>query len=136
MDKEAKLFMGFILGEICRLQNKQGMVTVSDATIYGLLNGFEQVTDEFLEKVAGIPESKVTAAAKILQPYFDDNEKELSGYYQIQNELGAAGITREEAIRISTYFHARGDFVGVLEKMDTTGSPIECRKFEMGRDEL
>lgn len=127
---------GYLLGEIFRIQKKLGNCNVSDATIFGLLNGMEDVLREVEARVPIISDGLVKKAADILQPYLDDPARPLSGYYQIEKELEVAGIDRGRAIVIFTYFKAAGFYPGVLEKLNSAESPIECKTFDLDPKKL
>lgn len=135
MDKETKKFLGRILGEILRVQKEQGICCESNETIYGLLNGFEHVLDEVIECPKGISKEQVNAVGKVLDPYFL-NKKELTGFYDIENELQKQGVDRGEAIEILTYFKAGGHYEELFPKFDSSNSPTECRTFKPWPDDL
>ncbi|MDL1982319.1 MAG: hypothetical protein LWX02_12835 [Deltaproteobacteria bacterium] len=138
MDQELKRALGFLLGQIYRVQkrineNDSDICPVSGSTIYGLLNGIEPVIDENLPTNMAVSEDDINAVADVLQPYFDDPEKlsEFTGYYQIEPELESRAVSRLKAIRILTYFKSGGSFTNVIEKMDSANSPSECRTFRI-----
>ena len=70
----------------------------------------------------------------VLQPYEYDPEKlqTFNGFYNIEHELSNGGVGRGQAIEILRYLHADGRFNEVITRMDSSGSPSECRKFELG----
>jgi len=138
MTTETKTMLGKLLGEIFRIQKRTGVQTYSDGTIYGLLNGIEPAIDEVIAEVGFVPAALVDRAAKILQPIFDDPAKlaAFKGFYDIEHDLQDAGIDRGTAIRIFQYFHGSGMYLDVLAKMDSTGSPIECRKFDLDKNDV
>ncbi len=130
-----KLMFAKLLGEIYRTQKRidPNLCTARDAEIYGLLNGFEPVIDRQLSEVGWITDDEITAVADVLQPYFDDEEKlnGLKGYYQIEFALRYAGIPREKAIAILTYFKANEQYTDVIKKLNSDASPIECKRFDI-----
>lgn len=138
MDKETKLALAKILGETYRLQKRVNpeMVQVSDQTIFGLLNGFESVIESELSVTQTITEDDLNAVADILNPYHIDREKPFNGYYDIENQLEERGIGRMKAINILTFFKANGQFEDVINRMDTAGSPGECRRFNISEREV
>jgi len=138
MEKKQLLAFGKILGETYRLQKRvdPNMVQVSDATIYGLLNGFEGVIESELAGEYTISENDISAMADVLDPYFNDPEKEFNGFYDIEYNLQQRGIDRGKAIDILTYMKANGQYVEVIERMDTSGSPGECRSFNIRQNEI
>jgi len=71
MDAETKQFLGFILGQVYRIQQKMGsdLCHASDATIFGLLNGFGGVIDEQLEGMGNISSEDVDRLGAILDEY-------------------------------------------------------------------
>ena len=136
MDQELKRAFGFLLGQIYRMQkriidNDTDICPVDDATIYGLLNGIEPIIDANLPTNMEVNVDDLTAVSDVLQPYFDDPEKlaAFTGYNQIESELKLRGISRSKAILIFTYFQSNGNYTNVIEKMDSTSSPSECRTF-------
>lgn len=131
MNAVSRPLFGYLLGETFRIQKKLGICNVSDSTIFGLLNGMDDVLREVEALIPVISDGLVKKAADILQPYLDDPAKPLAGYYQIEKELEAAGIDRGRAIVIFTYFKASGIYVEVLEKLNTDESPIECKTFDL-----
>lgn len=135
MDKETKLVFGKILGEIYRIQNKMDNASylVGSETIYGLLNGFEETLDQEIGNLSFISSEEVAYVSSVLNEYHI-NEQRLStfnGYYNIEHKLLSRGIDRIKAKRIVTMFKIEGRFQNVIDKMDTSGSPGECRTFEI-----
>lgn len=135
---ETKLLLGKLLGEVYRLQNNAGVRSdVGKAQIYGLLNGFENCIAHELEMIGFIPKEKVDAVGGVLEEYFNDDKKleSFKGYYDIEHALEDRGVDRSEAIRILTYFNAGHQFSSVIAKMDSPGSPSECRTFKLNEFE-
>lgn len=131
-----QLLLGKLLGEIYRLQRKTDTpCSASDATIYGLLNGFEETTQDELERVGVVTKEQVKHAGDVLNAVWDDQEKmaNFKGFYDIEHKLAAGGVDRIDAIKIITYFKANNSFQDLIEKMDTSGSPGECRTFELDK---
>lgn len=135
MEKELKIIFGKLLGEIYRTQYHIGSFKCKpeEARIYGLLNGFERTINEEFERIGWIDDDKQAVVEKVLNEYFRNPEKlkMFKGFYDIENELGRSGISRSDAIQIFRLLHAEGRFIEVLEKMDSTGSPSECRRFQL-----
>lgn len=132
--EKSKLCFGKILGELYRIESNMGMACpASEATIYGLLNGIESVIDEEINSVGSIPNEKFTAVADVLTPYWNDRQKlaEFKGYYDIEPQLKSKGVNRGEAITVLKYFKANGQFIELIDKMDSSDSPCECRTFEL-----
>lgn len=127
--------LGRILGEIYRIQNAiEGMTSGgAPARIYGLLNGIDDAIDKELECIEGISNAKLEAAADVLEPILQDAVKldEFSGFYDIEEELKARGITRSEAMQILKYWWADHRFTALIEKMNSRNSPVECKTFEL-----
>jgi len=138
MNNETKKLVGTMFGHIFRLQKAVGVPTFDDATIFGLLNGIEPAIDKVIGDNQYITTDMVDAAARVLQPYFDDDAKlaGLKGFYDIERALQSEGIDRIAAIYIFRYFQASGSYQSVLAKMDTSDSPGECRTFELRSDEF
>jgi len=135
MDKETKLFFGKILGEIYRTQRASDDIAcpASSGQIYALLNGFESAVDQEFEMMGSISKEQVKAVMDVLDPIWMDQEKlaNFKGFYDIERELQSRGVDRSDAIGILTYLKANHQFTEVIDKMDTSGSPTECRRFEL-----
>jgi hypothetical protein len=133
-DKLTKVAFGKILGEIYRLQRAQGVsLPVDQGRVYGLLNGIERAIDEELESVGFISNAQVTHAQTVLDVHFYDSAKldAFEGFYDVEAELEAGGVSRDDAIPILRYFLASRRYVELIEKMDSKNSPIECKNFSL-----
>lgn len=130
---ENKIMFGKLLGEIYRIQNRQGHCPVSESVIYGLLHGFETVIDQEIERVGYISKEDLRAVEDILNEYHVDDEKlqELTGFYDIESQLEERGISRSKAMEIFTYLKADRRFNHVIEKFNSSNSPVECKTFEL-----
>ena len=135
MEKDLKLLFGKILGELYRIQYKSSpsICNVTEATIYGLLRGFETVIDDEIEKIGFISPQQLEYAENILNEYFENEDKlnNLKGFYDIEQKLKDGNVNRAEAITIFKYLKANEQFTGVIEKMNSQSSPHECKKFEI-----
>ncbi|HCB12101.1 MAG TPA: hypothetical protein DEP36_00820 [Gammaproteobacteria bacterium] len=135
MDKDTKRLFGRLFGEVFRIQKAMPDVAcaVSDAQIYGLLNGFEDAINELLERTGDISAEKVKAVMDMLEPIWADEEKlkNFTGFYGIERALQQQGVDRSDAIAILRYLKANHQFTDVIEKMDSSDSPTECRRFEL-----
>lgn len=139
MELDTKVAIGRILGEILRLQKhaQPNMCGETDATIYGLLRGFEDVIDEQFDFAGAVTHDELNTVVEILKPYWEDQGKfdAFQGYYDIEPQFKVAGIDRSKAISILTYLNANGQFTELIDKMDSQQSPTECRKFELTQRE-
>jgi hypothetical protein len=139
MDKELKVFLGKILGEIYRLQNNSEKIAcpAEPSQIFGLLNGFENVIDEELERIGYVSNEEINSVVDVLDEYWKDPEKrkEFKGFYDIEHKLNNRGIDRGKAILILTYFKANNQFVELIDKMNSEHSPTECKNFELDKFE-
>lgn len=135
MKNESKLLLGKLLGELYRIQRSSSEVScpASDGQIYALLNGFEDAVNEELESIGFVSSDKVKSVMDILEPIWIDPEKlsKFKGFYDIERDLEDRGVDRSDAIRILKYLKANHQFTEIIAKMDTSGSPSECRKFEL-----
>ena len=124
-----------ILGEVYRIQNAiEGMhPSASGSHVYGLLNGFETSIDSELELADGISGDKLRHMEEVLSEIFYDEEKvsQFQGFYDIERELQSRGVTRVDAIKILKFLKADDRFTELIEKMDSSRSPAECRTFEL-----
>lgn len=134
MDMQTKLFFGKILGEIYRIQKKFEMpCPASQGQIFGLLNGFENCIEEEFEMIGSISKKQVNIVAEVLDEIYLDKTKleNFKGFYDIENKLSSKGIDRGEANQILSYFYADHRFTEIIEKMDTSNSPTEMRRFTL-----
>lgn len=128
-----KILFGKLLGEIYRIQNRNGYSPVSEARIYGLLNGFEGVINEEIDDIGIVTEEEVIKVMDILDTYHLDLDEleNLSGYYDIESDLNKENISRSKAIKILTYLNANGQYDHVIKKFNSSNSPVECKTFEL-----
>lgn len=134
MEKENKILLGKLLGEIYRLQKNTDIPVGSSAgQIYGLLNGFEGAIDEELEMIGFIPQQQVDAVGSIMDEIYVNPDKmnAFKGFYELEPEFEAAGIDRGQANKIIRYYYASNRFTELIDKMDTSGSPTESRRFTL-----
>jgi len=133
-DEFLKQFLGRILGEVLRVQKKLDMnCPVSDGTIYGLLNGIEVAIDSTIGTDGLITKKQHDDMVRVMNKTFNDPEQmaKFTGYYDIEDDLSAAGIDRGVAIELLTYWFNKGSFVDMIRKMDSSNSPGECRTFKL-----
>jgi hypothetical protein len=137
-EKESKIFIGKILGEIYRTQLHLGMSTASDATIYGLLNGIETVAEEELQGISVVSKEHLHNVAEVLDEIFLSPEKldAFKGYYDIEGKLQERGVDRMTALTAMKYFYANRQFVEVISKMNSSHSPVECKTFEIDKSDF
>lgn len=135
MDKDTKRLLGKLLGEVFRVQRSLPNMACasSNAEIYALLNGFEGAVDQILEGMGDISEEKVQAVMDTLDPIWTDPKKlaDFRGFYDIERDLEKLGVDRSDAISILTYLKANHQFTEIIDKMDSSHSPSECRRFEI-----
>lgn len=110
MDDTKRLF-GKILGEVYRLQRCLGVRHVrhvrhvDDATIYGLLHGFEHVIEDELEDVGWVPTEHVQLASDALDARGEAGPE--SGKVLV-DALAARGVDRRVATRVATFLAVAG----------------------------
>lgn len=129
-----KLLLGKIIGELYRIEKQMGMACSADeAKIYGLLNGFESEINEELENIGYISKEKLEIVIDVLTPYLEDQQKlqSFKGFYDIESTLKHRGVDRGEAVVILKYLKAKQQFIDVINKMDSSDSPCECRTFNI-----
>ena len=137
MEKE-HLFFGKILGELYRIEKKLGMnCSATDGKIVGLLNGIEPVINDEIERVGSISGENLKSVEKVLNEYSTNQGKlcNFKGFYDIEKRLVSEGVDRATAINILKYLNATGQFKEVIGKMDSSGSPTECRNFDLDKCE-
>jgi len=131
MDRDTKLFLGKLLGEIYQLQHRQDpkRLPVTEEQLYGLLHGFEWVVDEHLDGFGDVTTADNKVMVEVLNRYFTNPEalKKLKGFYDIEAELEAKGVDRFKAISLLRYFRIGNRFTEVLDALDTSDSPMEVR---------
>lgn len=126
MERDIKLFLGKILGEIYRLQKSP-----ERATTYGLIKGIEPVVDEELESLGLITADQLRHVEEVLEKIDKDKNSKFSGFYDIEGELKEGGVDRSQAIVIIKYLKAHEQFLDVIDKMNGSNSPSECRTFQI-----
>lgn len=133
--EQNKLAQAKILGEIYRIQKRlpDDPCSVSDDVIYGLLNGIERIVEQELGELYSVTKEEEEVVVNILNEYFINPEKleTFEGYYDIEPRLEQNGIDRSKAIRILTLLQSEGRFTNIIEKMDSSHSPGECRTFKI-----
>jgi len=135
MEKQTKLFLGKILGEIYRIEKRNSQIScpASVGRIYGLLNGFEDAIDQELESIGYISSAQVEHTCDILDAIYTNpvKMKGFKGFYDIERLLNEVGVDRGNALQILTYLYADGRFVELIDKMNTSDSPSECKTFKI-----
>lgn len=133
MDRETKKAFGLIMGDLYEIKSLLKKKPIDKAKLFALQNGFEHEIDEQLDVNFWISLEEKNKIDKILDPYFRDETlfNNLKGYYDIEPLIEEAGISRLKAIVIMKYFYERGPFRKVLDKMDSSDSPQECRKLDI-----
>lgn len=126
-----KILFGKILGEIYRIQNRNGYCPVSEGRIYGLLNGIEWAIDEEISNISPVSKEDLKQAADILNRYWKDpaDLEKVTGYYDLEDDFDAVGLDRGKMIKILTYFNSNRQFTDIIAKFDSSNSPTECRTF-------
>ena len=68
----------------------------------------------------------------ILNKYWNNPTKtqNFKGYYDIEIKQ-KAGISREKAVKISTYLKHNNQFGALIDKMDFPNSSIECKNLDL-----
>jgi hypothetical protein len=129
-----KVLLGKILGEIYRIQSRMDIPHgLSKKTIYGLLNGFEVEIEDILQSMGYVSSQQVKAVINVLDSIRSDPQKlnEFKGFYDLEEEVNARGVYREELMSILTYFNANGEFPEFIEKMKGQHSPAQCKTFDL-----
>ena len=139
MNKESKLLFGKTLGELYRIQSNSENIScpAEPAQIFGLLNGFENVIEEEIERIGTVTNEELKKVITVLNEHWIDLEKreKFDGFYVIESKLKNVGIDRYKAIPILKYLKANHQFLELIEKMDSENSPSECRNFDLNEFE-
>ncbi|MGS0675954.1 hypothetical protein [Shewanella sp. 125m-1] len=98
--------------------------------VYGINAYPAQVDAQFRPQIT---QKQVLATSRILESIFRDKKRfaDFQGFYDIEDDLKNVGVDRYDAILILTYLKANRQFVPLIEKMDSTSSPIECKTFDL-----
>lgn len=134
MEKDLKIVFGRLLGEIYKTQNMISKTeSISNSTIYGLINGLEVVIDEELDKSSLITNEFHETLANTLDDINSDAAKKNSfkGYYDIEDILQWRHEERGKSNVVLKYMKANGQFLDLINKMDSDNSPIEMKNFDI-----
>lgn len=131
-----QILLGKILGEIYRLQKNQNVpCSAEDSRIYGLLNGIESVIEDELEGIGFVSKEQFNHTTKVLDGIWNDPDelRSFKGFYDIENDLQHGDVDRSTAMTVLTYLNADNSFTDLIGKMDSSGSPTECRTFTLNK---
>lgn len=128
-----QILLGKILGEIYRLQNKSHInISISKERIYGLLHGFESSINDELESIGFISQEQEQQMVSVLEEYSEPEKlAKFTGFSEIEEILTGMAIDRDTARKILIKIYAEGLFHDIINKMDSSGSPPECRTFHL-----
>ncbi|UPO88322.1 hypothetical protein [Niallia sp. Man26] len=118
MNDDSKLVAGKILGEIYRVQKQQGICSVSDSTIFGLLNGFQEAIESEIDGLNFVSKGQVSVVCDALEPYFKEEVPldELN-FLDFRMELERKGISHGRLIDILKYLRASNSYSREIDKM-------------------
>ena len=131
-DRDNKILLGKILGEIYHFQKESGVNRkVDDGRVFGLLNGIEACINDELAEIGWVSQEECDKIMGVLNRIYSDKERmeSITGYYDIEEEFNELGIKRWQVVRVMKYCQAEGKYFKLLKKMDTQNSPEECREF-------
>ena len=133
MDTYTKKVLGRIYASLLRIEKHLETKEVSDAEILEFEEGFEYAFDNIIKGLENITGEKVGILSGILNEYHLDQNKlnGFGGYYDIAHEIERSGITRTEAIEILKSFKLRGQFLGVIKKIEEGNSPAEFKPLNL-----
>jgi hypothetical protein len=135
MDKDIKILLGKILGEIYRIEKRTDTACPAiNAHIYGLLNGFEYEIEEELNTIGFISKEQVDVVTDLLDGIWNDAIKleNLKGFYDIENELSQKGVSRAAAMKIFRYLNAENRYEDLIIKIQhSTMSPSELKHLDL-----
>lgn len=128
MEKDIKILLGKILGEIYEMQGVNCIV--SPGTVYGLQNGFEFILDEVIGNYK-ITTEDYKNFVSILNPIYNNKENlsKFNGYYDIEEEMNKVGIDRGKAILLFNYFNRTNCYEELIKKLNSPNSPNELKTF-------
>lgn len=117
--EQDKLALAKVLGEIYRVQKEQGICQVSDHTIYGLLNGFEQSINSELVHLGYISEAEVELVADYFDPYWKHEQsiEDLPGYKTVEMDLERKGIRPAKFHQILKFLYANDRYTTEIDKL-------------------
>jgi len=141
-NKPLRFALGRIMGEIFRIQKRvdSEMCPCGDADIYGLINGIEESIDRYVPADVTGPEQNIVTKeqfnfmCEILDKYWKCPE-EFGGYYTIESKV-EKHISRTQALKIFTYLNLSSSYAELMEKMDSSGSPLELRRLDADKYEI
>jgi hypothetical protein len=116
---ENKLIFGKILGEIYRLQRKQGICQASEGQIFGLLNGIDEALNTEFENLNLISNSKVSQVCDYLDPYYrgERDLDEIPSFQEMKMDLERIGINHTNLIIILKYLYSNERYTMEIEKL-------------------
>jgi hypothetical protein len=135
MDSDTKRFLGFILGQVYRLQKRVDpeMCPASDQAIYGLTHGVEYEIDKVLHEMGRVTDDQFAGVVDVLDPLYRLPRylAEVHSYADLEPRFTMNGVDRATVIRVLKYLQADNQFMEVIGRFDNDTSPAECRNFAL-----
>ncbi|WP_046175272.1 PDDEXK family nuclease [Domibacillus indicus] len=102
------LALGKVLGRIYEVQNHQGISTVDNGHIYGLLHGFEEALAIEFENLKFISKEEAAVVSEYFSPYINAETEtdDLPPYDEMRSYMKEHGIEPERFITILRYLNA------------------------------
>lgn len=119
MERELKLTLGKLFGEIYRIQKKQEISQKSDAQIFGLLNGIEEAIETELESLNFISSEQVSVVRDALDPYYRQEKSldDMPSFLNFRMGLERKGVSHSELLDILKYLKASGSYTTEIDKL-------------------
>ncbi|MCB9681377.1 MAG: hypothetical protein H6733_07870 [Alphaproteobacteria bacterium] len=134
MDSETKLYLGRLFGEVFRMQKRldPDMVQVSDANIYGLLNGMETAFDNVFRDFNPITDAEYTAVEDVLDAA-DRSGKTVDYWNDLEPALGRGRDGKMPIVYICRFIYNDNRFHSVISDMR---KPAELHRIELQEDDI
>lgn len=137
--QKEKIAFGRLLSEVYKIRNLvQPESQIPTHHIYALRKGIESAIDEEIETSFFVPDSFEENLSDALEEFSRDEDSlaQFEGYYSIEDKLNWRHGERPRPAILLRYWKAKGIFADLIEKMDSQGSPTECRNFELREHHL
>lgn len=117
MDKEIKLLLGKVLGEIYEIKNAlpQFKDKIDDDKIYALKNGFEFIIDKEVFDYKVSTEECINLVDTISPIFYNKDLDEVSKYKNIEEKIKGLNFDKEKLDLLFEYFYKKGAFKSISD---------------------